>query len=128
MKETKEILTEEKELLKIISKQDAEEFKRMASGRKFCKRGEKIKDICKEELARYEYERSNIFVRMFKHHKFKKNSEKLMLESRMSSNVRAIVKYCINNSEEHFFDLSEIELKVRKIILKKANEYLSIEQ
>ena len=78
-----------KDVLNFISKEDALEFKRMATGRRFCKKGERIIDICLEELKRYEYENSrNLFMKIFKPRCIKKNKEKLMIENRMSSNKR----------------------------------------
>ncbi len=42
-------------ILKIESLEDAKEFERVASGRKFCKkkRGTRVQDICEEEVENY---------------------------------------------------------------------------
>ena len=67
MKQTKEKIININEIFQIQSPQDAREFERIAKGRKFCKIGDRIGDICDEELERYYYENSrNIFVRIFK--------------------------------------------------------------
>ena len=55
MKKTKELESEETsvsmdKILKIESLEDAKEFERVASGRKFCKRGTRVQDICEEEV------------------------------------------------------------------------------
>ena len=58
MKKTKELENEETsvsmdKILKIESLEDAKEFERVASGRKFCKRGTRVQDICEEEVENY---------------------------------------------------------------------------
>lgn len=112
-----------KEIIKFLSKEDAEEFKQVASGRKFCKKGERLIDICDEEMKRYEYENSsNIFVRIFKARKYRKNKGKLMLESRVSSSIRAVVANYVDNQEEPL-DRYELINKVRTDILESVSEY-----
>ena len=130
MKKTKEIEKEDiiDNILKFTSPEDAEEFRKIASGRKFCKKGERIQDICDEELERYEYENfSGIFTKLFKHRKFKKNKQKLMLENRVSSVIRAIVVDYINNwqekNNEEIINKNELVLKVKNTILEKVAEY-----
>lgn len=132
MKKTKE--AEENiidKVLKFTSKEDAEEFKKIASGRKFCKKGERIQDICDEELEKYEYKNCcNIFTKIFKYSKFKKQKQKLMLENRVSSVIRTVVIDCINNyenqeieNEKREINREELVLKVKNIILEKIAEY-----
>lgn len=130
MKKTKELEKDEaiNNILNFTSQEDAEEFRRVASGRKFCKKGERIQDICDEELERYEYENfSGIFTKLFKHHKFKKNKKKLMLENRVSSVTRAITIDYINSwqekNNEKFINRNELILKVKNTILEKVEEY-----
>ena len=58
MKKTKELENEETsvsmdKILKIESLEDAKEFERVASGRKFCKKGTRVQDICEEEVENY---------------------------------------------------------------------------
>ena len=55
MKETKE-----KNILIIESDEEAKLFKSIATGRKFFKRGERVIDICEQEIIRYRYENSGI--------------------------------------------------------------------
>ena len=121
MKKTKDIKIEEKEILEIISKEDALEFRRIATGRKFCKKGEMIIDICLEELKRYEYENSkNPFIKIFKQRKIKKSREKLLIENRECSNIRAIARTCIENQE---LEIEELITNVKKIILDCVEKY-----
>lgn len=113
-------MEETKEVFKILSKQDAIEFKKLGSGRKFCKHGESIADICDEEIERYNYEKStNIFVKIFKANKFKKDV--FALETRTSSCIRNLSAKCIRESKS--INKQEIVDKVKKIILDKVNEY-----
>ena len=129
MKKTKE---SEKNLtidniLKFTSLEDAEEFRRIASGRKFCKKGERIQDICDEELERYEYEKlSGFFTKIFMHRKFKQKKKKLMLENRVSSVTRAVAVKSINDlleSDVETINRNELVTKVKNTILKKVEEY-----
>lgn len=127
-KETKVKNTEKlSNVIEFISENDAKEFKRIATGRKFCKRGERIIDICNEEIERYKYNNSsNIFVKIFKYHKFQKNKG-CMIENRLSSNIRGIAQCCINNAnvEDEFLDIKVEDLvkQVKEIILEKVEKY-----
>ena len=125
MKKTKEV--EEniiEKALQFTSIDDAEEFKNIAKGRKFCKKGEKIQDICMQEIERNSYENShNIFVKIFLHSKFKKDKQRLMLEKRTSSVIRTIAKECINNSESEL-SVKELTEQVKKLILESTEKYL----
>lgn len=117
---------EDKILIEFTSREDAMEFKKIASGRKFCKKGERLVDICEEEIARYEYENSkSIFVKIFKRHKFNKNKEKLMIENRICSNIRAIASECIRKDESEQIDVNKIVCDVKKIILDEIEKYES---
>lgn len=123
MKKTKEIkeYIEEKNI-QFISIEDAEEFRSIARGRKFCKKGERLQDICMQEIERSNYKKSrNIFVKIFKHIKFK--SEKLLLEKRTSSIIRTVARECINNSEEEI-DINKLVKQVKEIILENTEKYL----
>lgn len=123
MKKTKEIkeYIEEKKI-QFISIEDAEEFRSIARGRKFCKKGERLQDICMQEIERSNYKKSrNIFVKIFKHSKFK--SEKLLLEKRTSSIIRTVARECINNSEEEI-DINKLVKQVKEIILENTEKYL----
>lgn len=123
MKKTKEIkeYIEEKNI-QFISIEDAEEFRSIARGRKFCKKGERLQDICMQEIERSNYKKSrNIFVKIFKHSKFK--SEKLLLEKRTSSIIRTVARECINNSEEEI-DINKLVKQVKEIILENTEKYL----
>ena len=58
MKKTKELENKETsvsmdKILKIESLEDAKEFERVASGRKFCKKGTRVQDICEEEVEKW---------------------------------------------------------------------------
>ena len=64
-------------ILKIESLEDAKEFERVASGRKFCKRGTRVQDICEEEVENYICKtRGNLLLRWYLHRKMKKNKRK----------------------------------------------------
>lgn len=114
-------------ILKFTSPEDAEEFKQIASGRKFCKKGERIQDICDEELERYEYENlSGFFTKIFMRRKFKQKKKKLMLENRVSSVTRAVAVKSINDlleSDVETINRNELVTKVKNTILKKVEEY-----
>lgn len=138
--ETKKIknVIEKEEIIKFISKEDVEEFKNIATGRKFCKIGERIKDICLEEIKRYEYENTkNVIIKLFKHRKFRKNKEKLMIENRTASLIRALAKSILNaetkekqeddtkvqNLENSVINVENLEIKVKEKILEKIDNY-----
>lgn len=77
-----------------------------------------------QEIERSNYKKSrNIFVKIFKHSKFK--SEKLLLEKRTSSIIRTVAKECINNSEEEI-DINKLVKQVKEIILENTEKYLKI--
>ena len=148
MKKTKELENEETsvsmdKILKIESLEDAKEFERVASGRKFCKKGTRVQDICEEEVENYICKtRGNLLLRWYLHRKMKKNKEKLLLESRVTSIIRALaVAYIEENDEidtiekliqkvnkmgipvytdDYFVKKAEIELE--KILRKKTNK------
>ncbi len=110
--------------IEFTSKEDAGEFKTIATGRKFCKKGERIQDICMQEIERNNYENShNIFVKIFKHNKFKKSKEKLLLEKRTINVIRTIAKECISNSEEEI-DINTLMNQVKDILMKNVETYL----
>lgn len=121
MEETKEVY--KKELLTIISDEDANEFKSLASGRKFCKKGERVIDICNDEVKRYKSKNANIFLKLINMHK--NNRNKYLIENRLSSNVRAIAADCIRNNEDCINE-EELASEVKKIILQTISEYKKI--
>lgn len=122
MKQTKEKIININEIFQIQSPQDAREFERIAKGRKFCKIGDRIGDICDEELERYYYENSrNIFVRIFKRKKYNKN--KMMIESRTTSVIRAIAAQQIRECEDENITREKLISNIKKAILEKVNEY-----
>ena len=106
MKKTKELENEETsvsmdKILKIESLEDAKEFERVASGRKFCKKGTRVQDICEEEVENYICKtRGNLLLRWYLHRKMKKNKEKLLLESRVTSVIRALAVAYIEENDE----------------------------
>ena len=122
MKNTKH--TEAKNILEFISKEDAMEFKNIASGRKFCKKGERIIDICEQEIDRFNYQQSsNIFVKIFKHKKFYKNKGRMLIENRTNSLIRAVVQHFIKQQENEQVDRDKLIIDVKKFILDKVKEY-----
>lgn len=125
MKKTKEI-KEENEILKINSLKEAEEFKSLANGRKFCKRGQRLVDICEEEVSKYEFKRdAGFFARIFKSHKLKKREKYLALECRNSSIVRAFAIDYINKcqTEEKTVELEETIKFVKNEIITRVEEF-----
>lgn len=125
MKKTKEIKSEEnsvEEILKFESIEDAEAFEYVAKGRKFCKKGERIQDICEDELENCICRNSgNIILKIYLHHKLKKRKGKL--ESRITSVIRNLALEILD--EEDCENLSEKELakKVKEIILEEVEKY-----
>lgn len=126
MKKTKEIEKEEvsiDKILKFESLEDAEKFAEVASGRKFCKRGERIQDICSEEIENYVCKTSgNIILRLFCRHKLKKNRGKLLLESRVTSCIRAVVIQFIDDENDNL-NIEKLTLKVKDAILNQVQKY-----
>lgn len=120
MKKTEEI--NENDILIIISKEDAKEFKALASGRKFCKRGERISDICSEEFERKEYKKLSLFSRIFRKKKFRKSE--LLIESRLPSTVRRVASYILSKEENNNISEKELEEKTKQFILEKVDKYL----
>ena len=121
MKETKEIEEDYIEkILKFDSKLEAEDFNKIANGRKFCKIGERLTDIYDQEIEKYNYENSkNILKKILKRKKYKK--QKLLLENRPTSTIRGITSYIIK--EEKNQNKDEVIKEVKEIILKKVKEY-----
>ena len=106
----------------IISKEDEIEFKKLATGRKFCKKGESISDICDEEITRYNYEKSfNILKKFFQHRKYKKKTEKILLEKRSSSCIRAMAYKYIRDEENT--NREQIINKVKSTILEAIEDF-----
>ena len=111
-------------ILKIESLEDAKEFERVASGRKFCKRGTRVQDICEEEVENYICRtRGNLLLRWYLHRKMKKNKERLLLESRVTSVTRALAVAYIEENDET--DEEIVTKNVKNIILAKTKEYMS---
>ena len=135
MKKTKEIENEEvsiqkiQKILNFESLEDAEKFAEVAGGRKFCKRGERVQDICSEEIENYVCKTSgNIILKLYLRHKLKKNREKLFLESRITSVIRAVVIQFIDDEDDNLNE-EKLTQKVKNVILdevKKYREQLSI--
>ena len=128
MKKTKELENEETsvsmdKILKIESLEDAKEFERV-SGRKFCKKGTRVQDICEEEVENYICRtRGNLLLRWYLHRKMKKNKERLLLESRVTSVIRALAVAYIEENDET--DEEIVTKNVKNIILAKIKEYMS---
>lgn len=126
MKKTKEIEKEENSIEKILkfeSLEDAEKFAEVASGRKFCKKGERIQDICNEEIENYVCKTSgNIIFKLYWRHKIKKNREKLLLESRVTSCIRAVVMQFIDDEDDNL-NVEKLTIKVKNAILDEIQKY-----
>ena len=126
MKKTKEIEKEENSIEKILkfeSLEDAEKFAEVASGRKFCKKGERIQDICNEEIENYVCKTSgNIIFKLYWRHKIKKNRERLLLESRLTSCIRAVVMQFIDDEDDNL-NVEKLTIKVKNAILDEVKKY-----
>lgn len=125
MKKTKDVKKEESkldEILKIESMKDAEKFEEIASGRLFCKKGERIQDICNDEFENYICKTDkNLLLKWYLYRKKKKYRDKLLLESRITSVTRALAIEFLNKEEE--IDNKELTIKVKNYILEKVKEY-----
>lgn len=118
MKETKE-----DQIFKIENNEEASLFKSIATGRKFFKKGERVIDICDQEIERYKYEKSILLTKLFYKLKLKNRKEKYMLENRTSSVIRSTAAYCIRENEEDEIDSIMITNEVKNYILKIVEEY-----
>lgn len=127
MKKTKEIEKEEnpiEKILKFESVEDAEEFEAFASGRKFCKKGERLQDICYEELENYICKNSgNLILKIYYHHKLKKNKKRLLLEKRTINVIRLIAINTLNEENNENITEEELVKKVREYILTQTAKY-----
>ena len=121
MKKTEEI--NEDEILVIISKEDAEEFKSLATGKRFCKKGERITDICKEEFARKEYQNLGLISRIFHRKRFKSNKNELLLECRLTSNIRRVAVYLLSKEENALINELELEKQTKDFIMNKVEKF-----
>lgn len=124
MKKTKEIKEENpiEKILEFESQEDAEKFEELANGRKFCKRGERIQDICEDELENYTCRNNgNIILKLYLHRKLKKN--KLKLECRFTRVIRAVTLNVLNEENEKNITEMELTKKVKETILKQVKKY-----
>ena len=121
MKETKE-----DKILKIMSSEEETTFRNIATGRRFFKVGERVIDICEQEIERFRYEHAGLLTRLFKKSKFRNKQEKYMLESRVPSAIRSVAAYCLQNDEETFlqsYSAKDLAIKVKQYILEVVEEY-----
>lgn len=125
MKKTKELEKEENIIEKILqfeSLEDAKKIEEVASGRKFCKKGERLQDICNEELENYICKTShNIILKIYLRRKLKKDKEKLLLESRVTAIIRGVAIETLNSEE--YFSEEELVKKVKDTILNQIKKY-----
>ncbi len=113
------------EILKFDSIEDAYEIERVAIGRKFCKKGERLQDICIEEIESNICKKSkNIILKLYLHYKNKKDKNRFLLESRTTSTIRKVAQEVLKNTENiESVEESDIIKEVRNIILDKVKEY-----
>lgn len=112
MKKTKEsnILIE---LGKDLSDEDITELKKIANGRKFCKIGERLIDICTDEIERYNYDNTDsIIIKIFKANKFNNKKNKYILENKINSTIRAIA----SDEVRKFGDDDDEEIEINEIL------------
>ena len=118
MKKTKENVFE------IESLPESIEFRKIATGRRFFKVGQRVIDICQQEIDRYNYEHSSFLVKLFNRNKYKK--DKYLIESRIPCVIRAVAAYCIRRDEENDeleLDAFVITKEVKKYILDVVKSY-----
>lgn len=92
-------------------------------GRKFFKKGERVIDICNEEILRYKNEKSILLIRLLNKRKFNNKKEKYMLESRTSNIIRSIAAYSIRNNEEVEINSIDVSKDVKEYIFNIVEEY-----
>lgn len=114
--------TKEKKILEIESMEEAKEWRKIASGRRFFKVGERMIDIVNQEIERYQYEHSSWIYRFWHRSKFGQKNQRYMLESRIPRTIRAMTAYCMQQTEEN----EEVVLESQKLIKKIRKELLSI--
>lgn len=123
MKKTKEIENEENSMDKILkfdSLEDSRKFEEYAKGRKFCKVGERLQDICNDELENQICKNSkNIFLKIHLHNKLKRNRD--LLENRLSRVTRNVAVKVINNQNKE--DIEDLPFKVKETILFHVEKY-----
>ena len=112
-------------ILKFDSMEDAYEIERVALGRKFCKKGERLQDICFEEIENYVCKNSkNIILKLYLHYKNKKDKNKFLLESRTTSIIRKVAKEILNNVKDiQSIEETYIIEQVKNIIIEQVKEY-----
>ena len=114
----------EENIFEIESKEEAAEFRKIATGRRFFKVGQRVIDICNEEIDRYKYEHAGFFFKLFNKNKYK--NDEFLLESRVPSIIRAVASFCIRADEENEeleLNSCKIEKEVRKYILNVVKAY-----
>ena len=84
----------------------------------------KTKELENEETSvSMDKTRGNLLLRWYLHRKMKKNKEKLLLESRVTSVIRALAVAYIEENDET--DEEIVTKNVKNIILTKTKEYMS---
>lgn len=102
---------------------EMQEYRRIAKGREFCKRGKRLQDIYVEEIERYNYENEkSIFAKIFKYHNVKKRYKTLQIEDKRASILRKILYTIIRENKEDI-DEKKIIKKAKETILDEAREY-----
>jgi hypothetical protein len=112
------------------SLEEAEEYRRVARGREFCKIGCRIQDILEEEIENFKYENEkSIWNRIFKYREVRKRKKLALkmnlIEDRRTSNIRKLL-YSVLRSDESYktiLDSNKVLKKAKKELLEQVREY-----
>ena len=110
----------EENIFEIESREESVEFKNIATGRRFFKVGQRVIDICQQEIDRYNYEHAGFFYRLLNKNKYK--NDRFLIESRVPSIIRSVASFCIRKDEEN----EELELNPYKLEKETKTYILSI--
>lgn len=109
---------------------EAEEYKRVARGREFCKIGCRIQDILEEEIENFKYENEkNIWNRIFKYREVRKRlklARKMnLIEDRRTSNIRKLLYSVLRSAEDYktMLDSNKVLKKAKRELLEQVREY-----
>ena len=130
VEEEKKIEVPEIYKIEFESLDEAEEYKRVARGREFCKIGCRIQDILEEEIENFKYENEkSVWNRIFKYREVRKRlklARKMnLIEDRKTSNIRKVL-YSVLRSDEKYkssLDANKVLRKAKRELLEQVREY-----
>lgn len=123
MKKTKDII--EKKIIEISSKEEAAEIRQVATGRRFFKIGDRVIDICRQEIDRYNYDNSNFLVKLLQKSKYENKKNKYRLETRIKCYIRAVAAQILRDEENEGKEFDDMQLtsEVRNYLLETVKRY-----